>query len=758
MQRATKAQRKAGGLRRGGDYEVEDVGDMYTAGAAGISVASDQESPEQSTEESSEEDGPVPSPATFAPPPRSASIAPAGVDGSVDDEELQEIQESIRSQLHEWANDPGMPLDEQKRCVRQLLAQWHPDKNQHIRTVATQIFQFIQEEVNRLVASLSAAADKVAKKDAELKERRAQRAAEKSAKAAALKSAREDKLRRKGQDEKSSGKPDPSGCEEIEDHEDRGEEFSLVVGHGPATTAYLRPWPRSHFSLLPSPVTTRDGEILLFGGEAYDGRELTFYSDLYRLNLHSAEAGKILPWEKLYSSVPLVPGPEARSSYQAVSWDKFFYIFGGEWSSRDQRRYRQFNDLWRFDTTGSPGTRWERLDAQDAPAPRSGHRMAVSSGGHAVVYGGFSEDKRRRATYLDDFYMLDLSSHRWQRVASAADRRAPRPGARAGGLLWIAGGATYIYGGTRTKKGSDRLEIFEDLWRAEPQVASSASADVSARWELLQPQGRGPGRRSGLSQCFVASDAPGRRLVFGGVLDVSVPGKKKSGSASTEVALYHNDVFLLDCEANDAPIWTQLWPVPGSGPAPVLDPAALPEELLNSGGGADMLAIVAAKSEGRKSFSEPLSSAPRGRIAAGCVVMGGALWVFGGSCESGPRREVTLDDLWRLELPASNSQAGYKAEWECILSLSERATMWFDSESDDESEEDEVPGAAMTQTLIAVNDRGGGVLSKKQQKEENKKARMEVKREKQQEKCEEKLSKRDQKKERQRAQAREKNA
>jgi len=57
---------------------------------------------------------------------------------------------------------------------------------------------------------------------------------------------------------------------------------------------------------------------------------------------------------------------------------------------------------------------------------------------------------------------------------------------------------------------------------------------------------------------------------------------------------------------------------------------------------------------------------------------------------------------------------------------------------------------------MKVDNRGNGVLSKNQQKAENKKVRMELKRDRQMEKCEEKLSKREMKKDNQRAQALEK--
>merc|ERR1719460_3394649 len=96
------------------------------------------------------------------------------------------------------------------------------------------------------------------------------------------------------------------------------------------------------------------------------------------------------------------------------------------------------------------------------------------------------------------------------------------------------------------------------------------------------------------------------------------------------------------------------------------------------------------------------TGAPRGRIAAGCVVFGGSLWVFGGSCESGPRQEVTLDDLWRLPLEIETS-SGSEQAWECVLTLSERAMMWFDSESEDDDDEDEECEAG--QVLANVDNR-----------------------------------------------------
>ncbi|OLP99088.1 Sacsin [Symbiodinium microadriaticum] len=150
VQRATRAQRRQGGLRRGADYEVEDV----AASCVPVELAEAKASSEDEDEEEEEEE-------------EEAETSPKRLpEASVDeesDEEIKDIKSSIRSQLLSWAKDPGMPMDEQKRCVRQLLAQWHPDKNRHIGPTATRIFQFIQEEVERIVAQLGAAADAAAR-------------------------------------------------------------------------------------------------------------------------------------------------------------------------------------------------------------------------------------------------------------------------------------------------------------------------------------------------------------------------------------------------------------------------------------------------------------------------------------------------------------------------------------------------------------------------------------------------------------------
>jgi hypothetical protein len=78
------------------------------------------------------------------------------------------------------------------------------------------------------------------------------------------------------------------------------------------------PSPRAHASLTAHPLAA--AELVLFGGECYDGRRCVFYNDLYRYHTERRT------WRRVTS--PNAPGP--RSSHQAVATPTgHVYVFGG---------------------------------------------------------------------------------------------------------------------------------------------------------------------------------------------------------------------------------------------------------------------------------------------------------------------------------------------------------------------------------------------------------------------------------------------
>jgi len=211
----------------------------------------------------------------------------------------------------------------------------------------------------------------------------------------------------------------------------------------------------------------------------------------------------------------------------------------------------------------------------------------------------------------------------------------------------------------------------------------------------------------------------------------------------------------LDCTNGAAATWTRLWPTATSSLAPLPSVTSLPEDLKAKGGGMDALAIISG--DDPTSVSTARTRHPRGRMSASITCAADALWIFGGSCESGPRQEVTLDDMWSIQITSGTDGKNIHcaSDWECVLPLSDRATVWFDSESEEEDEEEQLngEGSQIRGDLVPLNNPGGGVLNKRQQKEEAKKMRVEVKKQRQMEKCEDKIDKRDLKRDRQRQQA-----
>jgi len=82
------------------------------------------------------------------------------------------------------------------------------------------------------------------------------------------------------------------------------------------------PSPRAQFSL----TATSSNEMLLFGGEYFDGEDTTVYNDLFKWNVDKSE------WRLIES----LNTPPPRCSHQAVYYKDKVYIFGGEYATLDQ--------------------------------------------------------------------------------------------------------------------------------------------------------------------------------------------------------------------------------------------------------------------------------------------------------------------------------------------------------------------------------------------------------------------------------------
>ncbi|XP_028948256.2 uncharacterized protein [Malus domestica] len=252
---------------------------------------------------------------------------------------------------------------------------------------------------------------------------------------------------------------------------------------------------RSNCTLSINPL--KETELILYGGEFYNGNKTFVYGDLYRYDVEKQD------W-KLISS-PNSPPP--RSAHQAVTWKNYLYIFGGEFTSPNQERFHHYKDFWMLDLKTN---QWEHL--KGSPSPRSGHRMVLYKH-KIIVFGGFY-DTLREVRYHNDLFVFDLDQFKWQEIT-------PRPGslwpsARSGFQFFVYQDEIFLYGGyskevSSDKTGSEKGIVHSDLWALDPRTWE---------WNKVKKSGMPPGPRAGFSMCVHKK----RAMLFGGVVDMEVGG------------------------------------------------------------------------------------------------------------------------------------------------------------------------------------------------------------------------------------------
>ncbi|OIV98177.1 hypothetical protein TanjilG_11574 [Lupinus angustifolius] len=430
------------------------------------------------------------------------------------------------------------------------------------------------------------------------------------------------------------------------------------------------PSPRSNCTLTVNPL--KETELILYGGEFYNGNKTFVYGDLYRYDVEKLE------W-KLVSS-PNSPPP--RSAHQAVAWKNYIYIFGGEFTSPNQERFHHYKDFWMLDLKTN---QWEQLNLKGCPTPRSGHRMVLYK--HKIIlFGGFY-DTLREVRYYNDLYVFDLDQFKWQEIK-------PKPGAmwptgRSGFQLFVYQDEIFLYGGYSKEVSSDKSTsekgiVHADMWSLDPKTWE---------WNKVKKSGMPPGPRAGFSMCVHKR----RALLFGGVVDMEVEG-------DVMMSLFLNELYGFQLDNN------RWYPLELRKEKSTKDKVKKNEQKCTpreetedpeyeesniddiSHNIASNMTIVDSetliKSEGKPTESgaksDTQSSSPEvvkpcGRINS-CVAVGkDTLYIYGGMMEI-KDQEITLDDLYSLNLSKLD-------EWKCIIPASE--SEWVEASEDDEDDEDE---------------------------------------------------------------------
>eukprot|EP01134_Creolimax_fragrantissima_P003781 CFRG3781T1 len=447
------------------------------------------------------------------------------------------------------------------------------------------------------------------------------------------------------------------------------------------------PSPRVNFTFAAHPVAD---ELILFGGEYYNGASQFVYGDLFTFNIKKRE------WKTITS--PSSPPPRCghASAIRARGGGEL-YVFGGEYSSRNQEKFKHYNDLWVYYFKEN---KWEKCTTTNGPTPRSGHRMVIA-GNSLVVFGGYFDNGKATPKYYDDVHVFDLDSRVWMKVT--VTKQVISPCARSAmQMIAVNDDRIVVMGGYRREKvkgiAEEQGQQLADTWELERQEAQTATAKENCipeckwRWVKVKTVGAVPTTRTGVN--MVMRDNSTQAYSFGGVTDQESEWAV-SGS-------FMNDLLLFNTETNKFSDVTLKKGMSAKEKQESVEQdrrerarakiaAAKAKKIAMKKGGkmaasknnsdsAPMAISIKETSEKHTELTSADGIWPRPRSSTGLAIKGRVLYLYGGYNEIGDRM-VTLSDLYQLDI-------GKNDEWIKVQETSEESKKWLGEDSDSDSDSD----------------------------------------------------------------------
>ncbi|XP_036780095.2 kelch domain-containing protein 4 isoform X1 [Manis pentadactyla] len=443
------------------------------------------------------------------------------------------------------------------------------------------------------------------------------------------------------------------------------------------------PSPRLNASLSAHP---EKDELILFGGEYFNGQKTFLYNELYMYNIRKDT------WTKVEIPNP----PPRRCAHQAVVVPQGggqLWVFGGEFASPDGEQFYHYRDLWVLHLATRT---WEQIRSTGGPSGRSGHRM-VAWKRQLVLFGGFHESTRDYI-YYNDLYAFNLDTFTWGKLCPSGTGPTPRSGCQ---MSVTPQGSIIIYGGyskQRVKKDVDKGIQHSDMFL----LKFEEGREGRWMWTRISPSGAKPTPRSGFS---VAVTPNHQTLLFGGVCD-----KEEEESLEGD---FLNDLYFYDAAKNRwfagqlkgprserrrrrrgrkaEPEGADEQECEGAGAQEPLQ--VVREVVADDGTVVTIKQVLAAPgpvarppTPGEDSADEAGSPAvgPSPRSNAMLAVKHGQLYLYGGMFEAGDR-QVTLSDLYCLDLHKME-------EWTALVETDPETQEWLE-ETDSEEDSEEAEGA-----------------------------------------------------------------
>ncbi|KAI5712697.1 hypothetical protein M8J75_010532 [Diaphorina citri] len=428
------------------------------------------------------------------------------------------------------------------------------------------------------------------------------------------------------------------------------------------------PTRRANFSFLAHP--DKD-QLILFGGEFYDGQKTKMFNDLFFYSISKNE------WRLV--SAPGAPPPRCSHQMVALSADKGqLWVFGGEFSSASESQFHHYKDLWVF-RMGEK--KWEKIVCKDTPPSRSGHRM-IALKKHLVVFGGF-HDNLREAKYYNDVHIFNLETYAWKKIEPLGAGPAPRSGcqmaATPDGKILISGG----YSKQSVKKDVDKGIVHTDTFLLTPDKNDFENGKW--KWSRVKTGGVKISPRSSFPLCAAP---PHWAYAFGGVMDMEEDEEEDLDS------VFYNDLYVLNL---DTLTWRTVTVSEKNANKMEVESGEDKEEeemeeeetVVADDGVFKVTMGPASKSTGvggpgSTGVGGPDTAVftPRPRMSCGMAVKHGVLYVYGGLYEQ-DEVQYTLADFYALDLKKLN-------EWTIILEDNLLNHDWHKEESSDTDDEDDI--------------------------------------------------------------------
>jgi hypothetical protein len=462
------------------------------------------------------------------------------------------------------------------------------------------------------------------------------------------------------------------------------------------------PSPRSSCTVLASP--SNRNEILIFGGEYFDGTLATFFNDLF---IYLIDRGE---WRHITS--PNSPLPRSGHAWCRGGNSGGIYLFGGEFSSPKQGTFYHYNDFWHLDPSARE---WNRLEGKGkGPPARSGHRMTYFKN-YILLFGGF-QDTSQQTKYLQDLWIYDCQKFVWHEAKLPPATQ--KPDARSSFSFLPHDLGAVLYGGySRVKaatiagkqgKGGPQRNVLkplihQDTWFLRimaPGPEAAASTSPTVRWERRKKPANPPNpTRAGATLAY----HKGRGIMFGGVHDVE---ESEEGIESEFFdALYawnidRNRFFQLTLRRAKAPAKKQqVTRARDRGKADE-------EELLRNLAALETKGTITDADDMEMDIDQELAvetvsekkdfpirfEMPHRRFNAQLVVQDDTLFIFGGTFERGDQ-EFTFDDMFSIDLGKLDGvrEIFYREpeNWNTKMDESDEADEEGDEESDGQSDSDD---------------------------------------------------------------------